>query len=202
MTIAKIVNEYEREDITPEVIREFFDCNYETGELWWKWRARKWFKSDAGQKAANSRCAGKRAFSAMCKHKYFHAKFLGFNFKAHRVVWAHYYGEWPEGEIDHIRGVMYGDGIANLRDVSIAVNRQNQKRRADNSSGHTGIHKDKRSGKWMAHITVAGTFINLGLHAQKADAIAARKAAEREYGFSEHHGRDDDPLGIDGGVDG
>jgi hypothetical protein len=52
-----------------------------------------------------------------------------------------------------------------------------------------GVAWHKATGKWRAHIVVAQRHIHLGMFADMADAIAARKGAEITYGFHPNHGR-------------
>lgn len=57
-----------------------------------------------------------------------------------------------------------------------------------NRSGVKGVYFDKKSGKWSAMIT-AGRQIFLGLFLDKADAVAARKAAEVDFAEQWNGGR-------------
>ena len=47
-----------------------------------------------------------------------------------------------------------------------------------NSSGHTGVYQNKRSGKWIAEMTFQGKRVLYKRFASKEAAIAARKKAE------------------------
>ncbi|MNI99246.1 AP2 domain protein [compost metagenome] len=51
----------------------------------------------------------------------------------------------------------------------------------DNKSGHKGVRWNEQRQKWTAHIGFKGKQITLGYFSEKADAIAARKAAEEKY---------------------
>ncbi len=46
---------------------------------------------------------------------------------------------------------------------------------ANNTSGHTGVSYEKRSGKWRAYIICKGKFHDLGSYENKQDAVAARE---------------------------
>lgn len=52
--------------------------------------------------------------------------------------------------------------------------------RTTNTSGVTGVYYDKSRGKWSAEIMFKGKKYYLGRYEDKADAIKARKTAERE----------------------
>lgn len=66
-----------------------------------------------------------------------------------------------------------------------------QKKRTDNTSGVKGVSYHKRSGKWMAYITLAGKRRYLGLFGTVEEAAQARRQAEVELfdPILEAHGR-------------
>lgn len=51
----------------------------------------------------------------------------------------------------------------------------------NNTSGHTGVSQNKKTGLWHAYISVHYRHIRLGEYAKYEDAVAAREAAERKY---------------------
>lgn len=53
--------------------------------------------------------------------------------------------------------------------------------RSSNQSGITGVSFDKRRQKWIAHLYYKGRYVLNESFEDKADAIAARQAAERKY---------------------
>ena len=107
----------------------------------------------------------------------------------HRIVWAMNYGEIPEGFlVDHINGNGTDNRIENLRLVSHKQNMMNQKKPKSNTSGHVGVYWNKARKKWVAAIMVDGKNKSLGYYKEKDDAINARKAGEKLYGFFTGHG--------------
>ncbi|WBK39666.1 hypothetical protein [Xanthomonas phage L522] len=102
-------------------------------------------------------------------------------YKAHRLAWLLHTGAWPTDHIDHIDGCRTNNRISNLRECSNAENRQNQKRRSDNTSGVPGVGWHKQAGKWAARIRVNGKTISLGLFDSIEEAAAARAAAKAQY---------------------
>ena len=58
---------------------------------------------------------------------------------------------------------------------------KNIKTPINNTSGHKGVNKIKRSGRWRAYIFYKGKQIHLGVFQNIEEAIEARKAAEEKY---------------------
>jgi hypothetical protein len=102
---------------------------------------------------------------------------------AHRVAWFLHYGDLPECQIDHINRDRSDNRICNLRLAlnNDSDNRQNQKTRADNTSGVPGVVWSKRKNKWFVRIHSGGKQICLGYFESFEDAVAARKAGEQKY---------------------
>lgn len=175
---------------SPEVLRSLIDYNPETGALTWRERAEGWFLKSSECKRWNARYAGGPAFTATLTGGYLGGRILGSSaISAHRLAWAWVYGEWPDAEIDHINGDKADNRISNLRLVTKVTNGQNCARSRRNTSGRTGVFWHVRMQRWQSSIMVEGRLIHLGTFTDKGDAIAAREAAERKYGFHENHGR-------------
>lgn len=104
---------------------------------------------------------------------------------AHRLAWFMTYGQWPNGELDHINGDKTDNRIENLRVVSRSQNMANAPRQANNRSGHKGVHLDRKTGRWMAYMSVDGKFKNLGRY-DFIDAAVAARAAAFHATFGEH----------------
>lgn len=57
---------------------------------------------------------------------------------------------------------------------------------ASNTSGHTGVYQNRRSGKWVAQITFKGKTYYLGAYADKREAVLVRERGEELHdGFLE-----------------
>lgn len=111
-------------------------------------------------------------------------------YKTHRLIWILHYGEIPTGMvIDHIDGNAKNNSLENLRLTTQRVNTKNQRKRITNTSGHMGVYLHKQRGKWVAEIKVNYKKKYLGIFQSKEEAISARVAAEKQYGFHENHGR-------------
>lgn len=72
----------------------------------------------------------------------------------------------------------------NLRLVSHKENMQNTRRSTRNRSGAVGVCWLEERGRWLASVNRE----YLGLFVDFDDAVAARKAAERDLGFHKNHG--------------
>lgn len=171
------------------MLRELLDHDPATGLLTWKVRPSHYFDSEARQRAWNDLWAGKRALSTPDTKGYLRGQVCGVKTLAHRVCFAIFHGHWPVGEIDHINGDPADNRIENIREVSHHENMRNTCLSSANTSGVAGVTQDRRTGRWRSHIKMRGHQIHLGNYDHKDDAIAARRAAEAEFGFHANHGR-------------
>lgn len=179
---------------SPEMLRKLLRYEPDTGKLFWRERTvDMFFHNDRGASWAcsnwNSKHAGKEAFTAYNGDGYKNGCIFGNKYRAHRVIWAIFYGEWPRLDIDHINGVKTDNRIINLRSVSHFENSRNKTMQKNNSSGVMGVSWHKTRKRWSANIRVYGKLKNLGYFESKDDAILARKLAEVEYGFHKNHGK-------------
>lgn len=175
---------------------EFLNYEPQTGSLTWRRRAREQFRSDRACNAWNARFAGKTAGSVH-QNGYRELLIAGSRYQAHRVIWFMSFGCWPIGDIDHINGDKSDNRLSNLRNVSHAENGRNRAMSAHNTSGANGVSKGGKRGKWQARITVGGATRSLGYFDDFADAVAARKAAERQLDFHPNHGRSNERMDPD-----
>lgn len=128
--------------------RDLLDYCHETGVI--QWRA-----SIGTARAGNvAGCIGRDGYREI--------KISGITYRAHRLAWLHFYGEWPKQCIDHINGIRTDNRIVNLRDVPKSTNSQNlRKVRPNNkSTGLLGAYPQNR--RWIAKIRVAGRQIHIG----------------------------------------
>lgn len=66
--------------------------------------------------------------------------------RAHHIVWAWAYGEWPEGfEIDHEDGNRDNNAIGNLRRASVSDNRTNKRVQSNNKTGLKWVYRDRNA---------------------------------------------------------
>lgn len=174
---------------SPEVLRQLLTYDPATGDLVWRTRHAEMFPTKAASTWWNGRFANQKALTAIDSSGYRFGLIFSVTHKAHRVIWALYYGAWPRGEIDHLNGIKTDNRIKNLRDVHKSVNARNTKMYGHNTSGQNGVSWYRRNNKWRASIKIDGQQKHLGYFECFDDAIAARKAAEKGHGFTDRHGR-------------
>lgn len=98
----------------------------------------------------------------------------GSSLLAHRLAWFYVFGAWPKNQIDHINGSRTDNRIENLREATIAENRQNQTQfLRKNSSGYLGVHKAAESGLFVASIKKDGIKRHIGCYLTPEDAHEA-----------------------------
>lgn len=177
-----------------DALRQILNYDPETGEFVWRERTAETCR-DGGLGGASGtarmisrRVAGTKA-GTVTPRGYRMIQTLGKNMSAHRLAWALHYGLWPIGELDHINGDKDDNRIANLREVDRRENMRNRSMPKTNRSGHPGVIFHSARGKWQASIRVDGKLHYLGIFDDKADAVAARIEAEKQFGFHENHGR-------------
>lgn len=151
-------------ELTAEVLRELLDYNPETGVFFWR-RSR-------GNGVKVGQLAG-----SMANNGYWQIAVQRRVYRAHRLAWLHYYGEWPSA-IDHINGVRVDNRIVNLRQADGNINEQNRV--------CAGAFRCRK--KWQSRIrTNGGKREYLGTFDTREEAEAAYLAAKRQHhaGFVE-----------------
>jgi hypothetical protein len=166
----------------PQDLHNYLSADFQSGVLTWLPRA--------GQKIFNTRYAGTVALNHSDEKGYKRGLLLYRPYKAHRVIYAMYHGEWPI-EIDHIDGNPANNSIDNLRDVGRVGNLRNMPKQSRNKTGCTGVKMDPRRKrkKWLARIGVDGKTVHVGSFSCYTAAMIARKRAEIQIGFHPNHGR-------------
>ena len=167
---------------SPELLRKLLRYEPETGKLFWRVR-------DGVPKWWNTKYAGKEAFVHQNINGYCCGNINNNTYVSHRVIWAMFYNYWPRDQIDHINGVKTDNRIKNLRDVVQSKNQRNRTMNKNNTSGYNGIYWDKNSKKWTPRIRINGKMKRLGSFKNIEDAIAVRKLAEVNGGYTKRHGK-------------
>ena len=121
-------------------------------------------------------------------HKYRVVKVKGKEYKVHRLIWQYFFGEKPNGHIDHINGNTLDNRIINLRVVDNATNSKNRSIQSNNKSGYHGINQ-LPSGNWRVRINHNKKRITIGTFKSFREAKVARLEAEIKYEYHNNHGR-------------
>ena len=97
-----------------------------------------------------------------------------------RLAWLYMTGEWPKYHVDHINGDPLDNRFVNLRDVTAAINIQNQRKPGTkNRSGYLGVSLNKKDGKYHAFICTNYQTKWLGRYDDPAVAYQAYLSAKR-----------------------
>jgi hypothetical protein len=168
-------------------LKELFRYDPKTGKLFWRKRPRMMFNSPDACKGWNARFAEREAFTYVNKG-YRRGMLFRQSVYAHQIIFKMMVGI-DVAEVDHIDGDRLNNSWSNLRPVPSGTNQRNCTRRVDNTSGQMGVVQ--RGERWIAQVGHDGTTKHIGIYDTKAEAIAARKAAEIILGFHPNHGRNE-----------
>lgn len=151
--------------ITADEVRRLFDYNPSSGLLSWRLSnsPRAHIGSQAGCKKPNG---------------YIQVDIRKRAYKAHRLAWLHFYGQWPSGHIDHVNGVKDDNRIKNLRVATNSQNQANVQIRKNSRSGLKGA--SFQAGRWRAQIKFNRKNISLGYFDTAYEAHLAYAAKARE----------------------
>jgi hypothetical protein len=153
----------------PELLRELLDYFPETGKLLWK-------------KPLSNRVQPGKEAGACDGQGYRVLMVRGYITRVHRAIWAHYYGAWPTGFIDHVNGNRADNRISNLRDVSNAENLQNNYQpQANSTTNLRGVWLDKRRGLFVAELSANRRRHRLGYFKTAEEAHQAYLGAKLLY---------------------
>lgn len=160
-----------------ETLRGMLSYDPETGALTWKKRDISLFPDLRSCNSWNSRYAGTITGQKLDEWGYQDVSIFSVKYKAHRVCWAIFYGEWPSMDIDHKNRDGSDNRINNLREATPLQNAQNKGSYQNNTSGYKGVCWHKSSKKWMAQIKYRYKNIHLGLFDDPEDASRAYQKA-------------------------
>lgn len=167
-------------EVTAEVVRDLLDYDPETGVFRWKFRDRKYCESDKSWKICNTRREGKTAGTLDKSDGYRRIKIFTKFYKAHRLAWLHYYGEWPSDQIDHVNCIRDDNRIENLREATNQQNGMNSSSQFGTSQ-YKGVCWDKHRNKWQAQIGINGKLKKLGRFEIEIEAARAYDRAAIEH---------------------
>jgi hypothetical protein len=161
-------------NLSAAIVRRALDYDPKTGLLFWRHR-------DDVLPRVNKRFAGKPAGGRDGQYGYISVRLYDQLYQAHRLIWLHVTGEWPEAILDHIDGNPANNAWSNLRPATRAENNRNKVARR--KARLKGTHLDARTGRWMAQIMVGKKNHYLGTFSTEQEAHEAYcEAAKRLHG--------------------
>ena len=158
----------EKNGITQNLLREYFDYMEDGSLVWIKRRGRRgkigatigWVETDG----------------------YLKCQFFNHKYELHRIIWFFHNGPIPVGvEVGHIDKNPSNNRIENLR---LASRIENAMRRIDNTSGFPGISWQKKDRLWVVNIFYNGKSRPCGSFKTIEEAIYARRQAELKHGYN------------------
>lgn len=169
--VSMLPRQWDEDDI--EEMRRMYVYDPESGQFYHRVTELRRKSHVIAGDVAGSTCYGYRTLK-------YHKKKT--SMQAHRVAWMFVHGVLHgNDQIDHINGNRMDNRLCNLRRVPAYINGENvRKCRARNKVGLLGVHRDGRSGKYVAQIQVRGKRIPIGrMYETPEDAHAAYIQAKR-----------------------
>lgn len=156
--MAQFIND---PDLTQKDLKGLLEYNTKSGNFFWK--------VDRNQHILKGMLAGQEN-----KEGYVRINIKGRKTYAHRLAWLYVYGEWPDGEIDHINEKPNDNRIENLRVVSRKTNVLRHKKRSHKTNDlPIGITWHGQSKKYWVRLKGK----SLGLYTNLEQAKRVRKEA-------------------------
>lgn len=153
--------------LTQSRLRELLQYDPETGVFVSARDAGRWGRIRAGTPVG------------WCECGYWTIHVEGRKYRAARLAWLYMTGTWPAGVVDHRDGDKTNNRFGNLRDVTVAVNTQNQRRApVTNKLGLLGV--TKHQGRYRAVIQAGGKSKHIGAFDTPEGAHEAYVAAKRQ----------------------
>ena len=153
-------------NLTAKYLQSALDYNPETGIFTWK---------------TNKGCLKRGHVAGYVDSGYRQITLAGKKYKAHRLAWLYYYGEWPKGLIDHKDQDTMNNAISNLRECTPGENQQNSTRSRGSTSNYQGVSWYTAGKKWRARITIKGETLLLGDFDDELEAANVYREAKEKY---------------------
>ena len=141
--------------------------SYRDGKLFWN-------------KTVSNKKAGSRAGKLNKQRGYRYVGYRGRHYLEHRVIYKLVHGHCPR-YLDHVNRNRSDNRIENLRQTTHSANHYNKQKVANKTSEEKGVCFDKRTGKWMAYLTVSRCNIHLGYYQHEKEAIKVRRQVYKEW---------------------
>jgi hypothetical protein len=152
--------------VTAAQLRAFLHYDHETGVFTWR--------------ESRGRVAAGDVAGHIKPDGYRRIRIDGRFYLAHRLAWLWVHGRPMVGECDHINGQPDDNRICNLREASVAVNRQNiRSSHRDSVSRKLGVSWSASSKKYRARIWSGSAEVHLGVFDTSDRAHEAYRDAKR-----------------------
>lgn len=109
----------------------------------------------------------------LTQYGYIQVRVDGRFYLAHRLIWLHVHGVWPDQCLDHVNGVTNDNRYINLRTATYSENGQNKVVQTNNRLGLMGVTYDKDRKSYRAHIRINNKQIFLGRYPTGQEAHEA-----------------------------
>lgn len=110
-------------------------------------------------------------------------------YRVHRLAWLHYYGKFPNGQIDHINGKKSDNRIKNLRESTFASNHWNRRLSRQNKSGIKGVFWRRCNRYWVAAVYANNrSYRKEGFRSRESASVWARAKRLELHGEFANHG--------------
>lgn len=123
-----------------EILRKAFSIDPDDGRLILRCATK---RRAAGEEAGYPNNIGYRQVMLGCKI-----------YSVHRIAWALYHGEQPNGEVDHINGDRADNRLCNLRLATSSQNNQTRRLSTRNKTGVKGVFRVKWNKKTRWRVAI------------------------------------------------
>jgi len=159
-------------EITLEELRDLLDYDPITGYL-------------TNRHSSKGRELGVRVGHVDAAAGYRNITINNISYREHRVIWLHYYGTWPNKDLDHINRLKSDNRICNLREATKVENSIN--RITEHPNQYRGVRKVSAGSGFRAEIRVEGAdskeYLGTYTTAEAASLVFETSAKEVHKGF-------------------
>ena len=149
-----------REKINPEILKEYFTYDQNTGKLYWRV-----FRNSQAMKNQEAGGVGTGGYRRV--------KIMGRLYPNSHIVFALCYGRYPDKFLDHVDQDKLNNRIDNLREATRPENGFNRGKNKNNSSGFKGVNYHKKDKLFVARIGVENNRVRLGAYSTSEEAALA-----------------------------